>query len=66
MTEPDHTASATPRPRTCGSCRFWDVRIARSRNLECSVAYCRLPAFEPLHLVVSGASTCDRWEPLEA
>jgi hypothetical protein len=33
-----------PRPRTCGSCRFWDVRIGRSRALENSVAYCALPA----------------------
>ena len=57
--------AAPPRPRTCGSCRFWDVRIARSRALENSVAYCRLPEFAPLHLVVSGTSACDRWTPLE-
>jgi hypothetical protein len=61
MTE--ETQPCPARRRTCASCGNWDVRIARTDALKDSVAKCVLSPFAELHLVVSGAGGCDRWEP---
>ncbi|HEY3269463.1 MAG TPA: hypothetical protein VGM37_21325, partial [Armatimonadota bacterium] len=62
----DERTELPARPRTCGSCRHWDVRIRRTRALEESVARCLLPQHAPVRLIVSGSSGCDAWDPVEA
>lgn len=58
-------AGAPARPRTCASCKNWDVRIARTQALKDSVARCLFPPLAGLHVVISGSGGCDKWEPLD-
>lgn len=56
------TEEATGKVGPCLTCRYWQTDEQRTPNLSGSIMQCVQPELKSFHLMVSGASGCNRWE----